>query len=135
MTRLRHTERALARTLQMSRIDIFVFVEGWGDRYFYDKLCRLVSGKFSATFQVRTSQEIGVNTSGKSALLDFFAYLRSKKLLFHEFKGKKLAVVFFADKDIDDIQRIQKRSYHFIYTRPDITALRIIYLDMQTCPT
>lgn len=116
MTRLRHTERALIRTFQMSRIDIFVFIEGWADRYFYDKLCQFVCQGVAAACQVRTSEEIGGRASGKTAMLDFFGYLRRKKLLFHQFKGKKVAVVFFLDKDVDDFLRVQKRSNHVIYT-------------------
>jgi hypothetical protein len=36
--------------------------------------------------------------------------------LFHEFKGKKIAVLFFLDKDVDDYARTQKRSEHVVYT-------------------
>jgi hypothetical protein len=117
MNRLRHNERALIRTFQMSRLGIFVFVEGWKDRYFYDRLCKIVCKQSPPIYQVRTSQELGAQNSGKASLIGFFSYLRRRKLLFHEFKGKKLAIVFFLDKDVDEILRLRKRSDHVVYTR------------------
>ena len=116
MSRLRHSERALVRVLQMSRCDLFAFVEGWSDRYFYDRVCQFALRDTPFTFQVRTSAETSGLGDGKEALLKFFLYLRRRKLLFSEFKGKKTAVIFFLDKDVDDYLRILKPSDHVVYT-------------------
>jgi hypothetical protein len=116
VSRLKYTTRGYVRLLQMSRYDVFVFAEGWTDRYFYDKLCELVFKDTGLTHQVRTSEEIDGPSTGKAALLEFLSYVRKRKLLFHEFKGKKLAVVFFLDKDLDDYFRVMKRSKHVVYT-------------------
>jgi hypothetical protein len=116
MSRLQYDKKAFLRLLQMSQCNVFVFVEGWTDRYFYDKLCQLAFKGASITYQVRTSEEISGSNVGKAALLGFFSYLRERKFLFHEFKGKKLATVFFLDKDIDDYLRARKRSKHVAYT-------------------
>lgn len=35
----------------------------------------------------------------------------------HDFKGKRTTVIFFLDKDIDDILRTKLRSPHVVYTR------------------
>jgi hypothetical protein len=117
MSRLRHSEKALIRSLQLSRTDVFVFVEGWTDRYFYDKGCKVALNGLPRTYELRLSRELAAGGEGKHALLNFFSYLRGRKLLFHEFKGKKLAVIFFLDKDVDDFLRIRKRSKHLVYTQ------------------
>jgi len=44
-------------------------------------------------------------------------YLQKKKQLFSNFQGKKTAVIFFLDKDIDDFSRRCLHSDHVIYTK------------------
>jgi hypothetical protein len=117
MSRLRHSQKAFVRSLQISATEIFVFVEGWSDRYFYDKGCNAALGGVPLKYELRLSRDLNTGTQGKNALLDFFSYLRTRKLLFHEFKGKKLAAIFFVDKDVDDYLRIRKRSIHLVYTQ------------------
>jgi hypothetical protein len=116
MSRLRYSRRGLIRSLQISKKDVFAFVEGWSDRYFYDKVCVVGCGGLGLASEVRTASELPSGTGGKQALTEFFLYLRSAKLLLHNFKGKKLAIIFFVDKDIDDILQVQKKSKHLIYT-------------------
>ena len=46
MKRLRHTEQGFIRYMQMSGRGLFVFVEGTkADRYFYARICNIVSLK------------------------------------------------------------------------------------------
>jgi uncharacterized protein DUF4435 len=116
MSRLRYSERAFVRSLQLSRHDLFIFVEGWSDRYFYDKICQSLCPAINLTYSLRTAAELPGQTGGKEALIYFFSFLRSQRLLLHAFKGKKLAVAFFLDKDVDDYLKRKKRSPHIIYT-------------------
>jgi hypothetical protein len=117
MTRLKYSARAFLRSLQISRHDFFIFVEGWTDRYFYDRICESVLAHASLLYSLRTAGELPGQTGGKEALLQFFSYIRSRRLLLHNFKGKKSALVFFVDKDIDDYLKRLKRSGHLIYTK------------------
>jgi len=118
----------------MSRKDIFAFVEGWSDRYFYDRVCEVGCAGIGLAPEVRTASELPGGTGGKQALVEFFLYLRRAKLLLHNFLGKKLAIVFFVDKDIDDILKIQKRSHHFIYTE-HYHLENYFYLNTNICET
>jgi transposase len=63
-----------------------------------------------------TVQEVAVDTGGKQALICFFEYIRRRRSLAADFKGKMTVAIFFLDKDIDDILRTLKRSGHLIYT-------------------
>lgn len=116
MSRLRYKRAAYVGLLQMSRHDVFVFVEGWSDRYFYDKLSRLTFTGLPISHQVRTSEELDTTKPGKDGLVEWFLFARRRKLLFHEFQRKKMAFVFFLDKDIDDLFRTLKQSKHLYYT-------------------
>lgn len=116
MTRLRYSWNGFVRSLQLSRVDLHAFVEGWSDRYFYDKICQRVCRETAMKSHVRTAGELPGETGGKTSLLRFFEYMRRKKLLLQEFKGHRFALIFFLDKDIDDLRRRQKQSNHLIYT-------------------
>jgi hypothetical protein len=50
-------------------------------------------------------------------LLKFYRYARSKKKLLSFLGGKPTLLVFFLDKDVDDLRRTKCRSPHVIYTR------------------
>jgi hypothetical protein len=117
MSRLKHYPKAYLKSLQMSRIDVFVFVEGKSDRYFYDRICETATAGTGLSHEVRTADELDLPSKGKAALLQFFCYLRRRRLLAHDFKGKKLCTVFFADKDVDDFLKRVKRSSHLVYTK------------------
>lgn len=118
MSRLTYSSlKAYVRSLQVSRIDIFVFVEGWSDRYLYDRICAGYCPQNGAMHEVRTAAELPGQTGGKQALLDFLTHLRRRKLLSNEFKGKRTLIAFFLDKDIDDYTRSLKHSNHVTYTQ------------------
>jgi hypothetical protein len=134
MSRLRYSKKGYIRSLQMSRKDIFAFVEGWSDRYFYDRICEVGCAGLSLEPEVRTASELPGGTGGKKALIEFFLYLRRAKLLLHDFIGKRTAIIFFVDKDIDDILKIRKRSNHFIYTE-HYHLENYVFLNTDICET
>jgi hypothetical protein len=130
-------------------------VEGWTDRYFYDEVCETAVTDASVAREIRTGEELPEQTGGKEALLSFFCYLRTRRLLVHEFKRKRLAVLFYVDKDIDDYLKIRKRSPNLVYTehyavenylirhsdlaeiaaaaaRLDLSCVRTVIADQQT---
>jgi hypothetical protein len=115
MSRLTHTASGFLRLMQMSRIRLFVFVEGWSDRNIYDRICRATCEPLSERYEVRTAAELP-SGGGKDALLAFFTFLRRRGALLHALQGKWTGILFFLDKDIDDILRIKKRSPHVVYT-------------------
>lgn len=115
MNRLTYTsEKAFLRALQISSDQLAILIEGRDDKYFYDQLCSPTFGHVRAG--VRSAQELPGGASGKQTLLKLYDYLRPRARLFHEFKGKKIAVLFFLDKDVDDYAKRQKRSEHVVYT-------------------
>jgi hypothetical protein len=102
----------------LSRLRLFVFVEGRGDRYFVDRLCRHVAGERRDEHEVRAAMELPEATGGKQAVLNWFMYLRRRRLLSSDFKGKRWVALFLLDKDVDDYTRSRRRSPHVVYTEP-----------------
>jgi hypothetical protein len=119
MNRLRHSFQAYRRKMQMSSHQIFVFVEGKiNDPYFYGEICRAVINQSSGIrYTIRQAKEIPGSTGGKPALIAFFLYLKQNSALLDNFKGKKTGIIFFLDKDVDDLLRKQRRSEHVVYTQ------------------
>lgn len=116
MSRLAHSYPGYLRAMQMSSVQLFVFVEGRRlDPFFYGSICRTVPAVASC-YEIRHAAHLSGDGGGKAVLLEFFAYLRSKGQLIGSFKGKKTAAVFFLDKDLDDVRRTRKRSVHVVYT-------------------
>jgi hypothetical protein len=131
MSRLRHSQKGFVRLMQMSRNQVFIFVEGWSDRYLYDRLARSECSPRRIEYEVRIGNELPSATGGKEAVLRFFAYLRRNHYLFDDFLGKRTVVVFFVDKDIDDILRQTKRSAHLVYTEHyDFENYLFLYGDL-----
>ncbi|MDM8561787.1 DUF4435 domain-containing protein [Candidatus Marithioploca araucensis] len=119
MNRLRHSWKGYRRKMQMSSYQIFVFVEGKiNDPYFYGEICRAVVSQSSGIrYTIRQAKEIPGDTGGKSALIAFFLYLKRNSALLDNFKDKKTGIIFFLDKDVDDLLRKQRRSEHVVYTQ------------------
>jgi len=96
MSRLKHTLKGFIRSLQISRINIFAFVEGRDlDPYFYGGICKQVCDSAGNTYSIRTSKEAPYNAGGKKSLIKFYRYLRRSKNLDTIFKGKRTVLVFF----------------------------------------
>jgi hypothetical protein len=117
MSRLKHTTRGYIRSLQISKSQVFAFVEGLQvDRFFYGEVCRRTLDPRGLSYQVRLARELPSASGGKQALLAFYRSARSSKRLISNFGGKQTVLVFFLDKDVDDVMRRKCRSRHVVYT-------------------
>lgn len=115
--RLTRAFPAFRRSLQVSNNSVFILVEGKKvDPYFYGSIARDVCLSKGITWSTRIAAEISGHGGGKEVLLSLFEYLRNRSALFEDFKGKKMVVIFFLDKDVDDILRTTRRSSHVVYT-------------------
>src|SRR5579863_3356375 len=115
--RLTHTSYAsFRRRMQLSEARLFVFVEGWTERYFYDGICNSLLSPRGIKYQLCPAHEISGQGGGKQALLVFYEYLDASRSLIDEFKGKRTGAIFFLDKDIDDLLNRCKSSEHIVYT-------------------
>lgn len=115
MTRLTHSTAGFLRSLQISSTEIFAFVEGSVDLFFYTEVCSSVCG-LAVPFEVVTARSLHGNEGGKQRLLKLYDYLRKRQRLSSSFKSKPLEIIFFLDKDIDDLRRSKRRSRHVVYT-------------------
>lgn len=99
----------------MSTRSVFVFVEGTLDRYFIGRVCQAHLGAvdYELAYAAEIPEQIG---SGKGALLALYQFLRSRGCLRDDFQGKRTYVLFFLDKDVDDVLRSRRRSTHVVYT-------------------
>lgn len=115
---LPHSVPGFVKALQMSKTQLFFFTEGHeNDPYFYSKLCKAVCEPAGVSYEHRLAKEIPPGAGGKNALITFFKYARQRKMLAGDFKGKKTVLIFFLDKDIDDLLRIRLKSAHVAYTQ------------------
>jgi hypothetical protein len=60
--------------------------------------------------------ELPGGAGGKSALIAFYRYARAKAKLFSVLGRKPTTLVFFLDKDVDDLRGTRCRSPHVVYT-------------------
>lgn len=116
MTRLKRSHGGFIRSLQMSTVQIFAFVEGRLDRPFFDRLLTRECSAKKVGHRIIAMKELPGGTGGKAALIATFQQFRKKGLLKCQPFGKKMACVFFADKDADDFTRKKLRSAHFVYS-------------------
>ncbi len=118
MNRLQHKEKAFVRKMQISQVQVFIFVEGEEcDPFFYGKICESVEKSIPFSYRIISAKELPDSSGGKAVLLRFFDYLRKRKKLISRFKGKSMVVLFYVDKDIDDLMRTKRRSDHVVYTK------------------
>lgn len=113
-SRLRHSERGYFRSLQLSKKQLFMFVEGSLDRPFIERI--LDKHLDESLFSIRAAKELPGGSGGKERLLDLHQDLLSKNLLFSENLGKKMAVLILMDKDVDDLLGVTLGCQHVIYT-------------------
>ena len=103
--------------MQMSRYSVFVFVEGKiADPYFYGKISSSVCKQNGVSYCLCKADELSGIDGGKQVLLSFFKYLKNNSSLICDFKEKKTGVIFYLDKDVDDILRKKRKSPHLVYT-------------------
>lgn len=101
----------------MSRFSVFAFVEGKDvDPNFFARVCHSVCRPRGLECQVRTARELPGGAEGKQRLVSFYRYSSRRRTLRFTFNGKLRVLVFFLDKDVDDITRRRCRSKHVIYT-------------------
>lgn len=105
------------RRMQMSQAQLFIFIEGYKDRYFYSKIAETECKKLNLSYQIESSEEIPELGCGKEALLKLHDSLKRRAFLIDNFKGKTTVSIFFLDKDIDDLLRTNRHSEHIIYTK------------------
>lgn len=116
MNRLQYSFHTFLRRMQMSRNVLFVFIEGYKDRYVYSILVDSIC-KGRVNYNIVTSFELDDIGGGKDKLLIFFDFLRRKNSLLHLFKNKCTISCFFLDKDVDDFIGKKLNSKHLVYTR------------------
>jgi hypothetical protein len=119
MSRVKHSLAGYIRRLQISKNQLFIFVEGTeNDQFVYGMICKNVcSFPQAINYSVRAASELPYKTGGKCAIVKFYRYARKKKNLVSELNGKKTALAFCLDKDIDDLMKSKCKSDHVIYTR------------------
>jgi hypothetical protein len=104
--------------MQMSRYQVFVFAEGKeNDSFFVGGICERAFGPTKHSYKVNTARDLSHNGGGKQILLRFYRYLRSRGDLHSTLNGKRTDVLFFLDKDVDDLARRTCRSKNVIYTK------------------
>jgi len=118
MERLNHTYLAFVRLMQMSQKSVFAFVEGKGiDSFIYGPICKQVCNILNIDYRLCLPHMIEPGTGGKDSILAFHDFLYKNSALNTKFKDKVTIVVFFVDKDIDDLLRKKKSSKNIIYTK------------------
>jgi hypothetical protein len=118
MSRLTHSPAGFLKGLQISRKHLFAFVEGVSnDEYFYSRICEIVCRGTGLDFECNVARNLPGGAGGKKALLKFLEYARRSSKLASKFKDKTTVLVFFVDKDIDEILRRKLRSPHVVYTK------------------
>ena len=117
MNRLRHSPSGYLRYMQMSRTQVFAFVEGKKiDPFFYGKVCDSVCQSVRVSYEICSARELPEGAGGKQVLIGFFDYLRRESALINNFNGKNTKAIFFLDKDVDDFLGKQLCSEHVVYT-------------------
>ncbi len=111
------TDATFLRYMQMSTIEVFVFLEGQSDRNFYNNIVEPILSNAGIKSNIVTARELPGKTGGKPRLLKFFEFLEQNSALLDDFKGKKTASMFYLDKDVDDYLGQQKQSNHVVYTQ------------------
>jgi hypothetical protein len=112
---LKHTQKGLLRSLDMSESSVFAFVEGSLDATFFDRVLEKYIGASGQKYSVYTAKEF-CETGGKPALINLFRLLQDNTYLRRNCFGKEIICIFFVDKDIDDYLERKIASNHFIYS-------------------
>ena len=117
-TRVGHSFGAMRRYIQMSRHRVFIYVEGRDlDPVFYGRLCGPVLRGQGLSHEIIVADRVAGGGGGKNVLIRLFDYLRKRKALIDRSGPDAKLVMFYADKDTDDVFRTMRRSPNFIYTR------------------
>lgn len=116
MSRLQHSFLAFRRLMQMSRTQLFVFVEGTEtDQFFYGEICSSVLPALNVSFEIVASARLE-GGGGKQIVLGMYRFLNANGSLLDDFQGKRTGAFFFLDKDVDDVLNRAVLSPHICYT-------------------
>jgi len=116
MNRLQHSYAGHLRSMQLSSIELFIYIEGkQTDPYFYAEICASVP-HLHVAYEICMARQLPGATGGKQTLISFFSFLRQNKALVSSLEGKETTCIFFLDKDLDDLQHRKRRSQHVVYT-------------------
>jgi hypothetical protein len=116
-TRIKHSPGAVRRLIQMTAARVTIFVEGRDlDPDFYSRLCGPVCHEQGVSYEIIIADRIAGGGGGKGVLINFFETLRRKKVLFDRTGPVSKLVMFYVDKDVEDIFRTKRRSGHLVYT-------------------
>jgi hypothetical protein len=117
MPRLAYSLAGVIRAAQMSSSAITAFVEGYLDRVFYGELLAANGTASGKTVTIRLAQEFHSGLAeGKKALLDLHSTLQTNNLLLFGTGSNRKLILFFLDKDVDDLKRALRDCPHIIYT-------------------
>jgi hypothetical protein len=117
MSRLGHSIGGMRRLFQLSGVRVTICVEGRDlDENFYSRICGPICSEQGLQYEIVVADRIGGSGGGKGKLTRLFEHLRRNgALLDHSGTVSKL-VMFYLDKDTDDIFRTRRRSDHIVYT-------------------
>ena len=101
-SRLKHSPEGHMRSVQISENAIFIYTEGENsDSYFYTNVADIACENSGYGYEILSAKELEGGTGGKERLLEWYHEAQEKKFLLSSFKGKKKALFFFLDKDVD----------------------------------
>ena len=116
--RLTHSWGAWVRRHQASSTQLFIYLEGKTcDRAYYEKVLHRTLETSQVRYVFELSRNIPGAGEGKQALLSAFEAARNRNALWSDFTGKKTALLFYLDKDVDDLTRKRYRSSALCYTK------------------
>ena len=116
-TRVGHSLGAMRRLVQMSGKRVLIYVEGRDlDPDFYSRLCRGICLERELAYEIFVADRIAGDGGGKGVLIRLFEFLRNKGALVDRSGPTSKLVMFYVDKDTDDVFRQRRRSGHIVYT-------------------
>jgi hypothetical protein len=101
----------------MSGKRVFIYVEGRElDPDFYSRLCREICVNQGLAYEIIVADRVNGVGGGKGILIRLFEYIRKKGALIDRSGAISKLVMFYLDKDTDDIFRRKRKSGHVVYT-------------------
>jgi hypothetical protein len=102
----------------MSQDRVFIFVEGRGlDPYIYGQICGPICKAAARSYEIVIADRIAGGGGGKNILTLLFELLEKNKALVDRTARDSKLVMFYLDKDVDDIFGALRISPHVVYTR------------------
>jgi hypothetical protein len=116
-TRVGHSLGAMRRLVQMTGKRVFIYVEGRDlDPNFYSRLCSEICIERGLDYEIVVADRVAGGGGGKGILTLLFEYLRRRGALIDRTGPTSKLVMFYLDKDTDDLFGKKRRSGHVVYT-------------------